>query len=91
MDPEILRAAKKIGKERGVPVEVKSKGNSHYLYRDTTRWDKERKKRVKVSEYIGRIRPEGDIRTLQVTGRGGGRIRFHEERAGERQIVSAHN
>ena len=59
MDPEILKAAKKIGEERGIPVEVKPKGNSYYLYRDTTRWDKERKKRVKVSEYMGRITEYG--------------------------------
>ncbi|MCW6168379.1 MAG: hypothetical protein LVQ96_00930 [Thermoplasmatales archaeon] len=59
MNPEILKAAKKIGEERGIPVEVKPKGNSYYLYRDTTRWDKERKKRVKVSEYIGRITEYG--------------------------------
>ncbi|MCL5439428.1 MAG: transposase [Candidatus Thermoplasmatota archaeon] len=59
MNPEILKAAKKIGEERGIPVEVKSMGNSYYLYRDTTRWDKERKKRVKVSEYMGRITEHG--------------------------------
>ena len=59
MNPEILKAAKKIGEGRGIPVEVKSMGNSYYLYRDTTRWDKERKKRIKVSEYIGRITEHG--------------------------------
>lgn len=55
MDPEIKRIAKKIGEERIIPVEVKQIGNSHYLYRDTTKWDREKKKRVRVSEYIGRI------------------------------------
>ena len=59
MDPEILKTAKSIGKERGIPVEVKRIGESHYLYRSTTRWDRERKKRVKVSEYIGRIDEHG--------------------------------
>ncbi len=54
-----MKAARKIGEERGIPVEVKFMGNSHYLYRDTTRWDKDRKKRVKVSEYMGRITEHG--------------------------------
>ena len=59
MDPKIREIAKRIGEERGIPVEVKKIGNSYYLYRDTTRWDKERKKRVRVSEYIGRINENG--------------------------------
>ncbi len=29
-------------------------GNSYYFYRSITRWDKERKKRVGVSEYLVR-------------------------------------
>ena len=52
MDQEILKASKKIGEERGILVEVKSLGNSYYPYRDTKRWGKDRKKRVKVSEYM---------------------------------------
>lgn len=59
MDPEIKKIAKRIGEERGIPVEVKQIGNSYYLYRDTTRWDREKKKRVRVSEYIGRINEHG--------------------------------
>ena len=59
MDPEIGRIAKRISEERGIPVEVKQIGNSYYLYRDTTRWDREKKKRVRVSEYLGRINEHG--------------------------------
>ena len=59
MDPEIKKIAKRIGEERGIPVEVKQIGNSYYLYRDTTRWDREKKKRVRVSEYLGRINEHG--------------------------------
>ncbi len=59
MDEHILEAARKIGRERNIPVEVKKIGNSHYLYRSTTEWDKERKRRVKVSEYLGRIDENG--------------------------------
>jgi hypothetical protein len=40
-------------------VEVKKIGNSHYLYRSTTKWDREKKKRVKVSEYLKRIDENG--------------------------------
>ena len=59
MDPEIRKIAKKIGEERGIPVEVKQIGNSYYLYKDTTRWDSEKKKRTRVSEYIGKIDGHG--------------------------------
>lgn len=59
MDPEIRKIAKKIGEERGIPVEVKKIGNSYYLYKDTTKWDREKKKRVRVSEYLGRINEHG--------------------------------
>jgi transposase len=59
MDPKIREIAKKIGEDRGIPVEVKKIGNSHYLYKDTTKWDKEKKKRVRVSEYMGRINENG--------------------------------
>ncbi|MCL5666131.1 MAG: hypothetical protein M1315_04775 [Candidatus Thermoplasmatota archaeon] len=34
-------------------------GGIPIIYRDTTRWDRERKKRIKVSEYIGRITEHG--------------------------------
>ena len=38
-------------------------GNSYYLYKDTTKWDSEwdseKKKRIRVSEYIGRIDENG--------------------------------
>ena len=61
MDPRIRDIAKKIGEERGIPVKVKKIGNSHYLYKDTTRWDRDKKKRVRVSEYIGRIDENGLI------------------------------
>ena len=59
MDPRIREIAKRIGEEWDMPVEVKKIGNSHYLYKDTTRWDKEKKKRVRVSEYIRRISENG--------------------------------
>ena len=44
MDPRIREIAKRIGEERGIPVEAKKIGNAYYLYWDTTRWDKEKKK-----------------------------------------------
>ena len=50
MNPEIKKIAKEIGEERDIPVEVKKIGNSYYLYKDTTRWDREKKKRVRGSE-----------------------------------------
>ena len=38
---------------------MKQKGNSHYLYKDTTLWDREKKKKVRVSKHIGRIDEHG--------------------------------
>ena len=59
MDPRIREIAKRIGEDRGIPVEVKKIGNLYYFYGDTTRWDKEKKKRIRVSGYIGRIDENG--------------------------------
>ncbi len=36
-------------------LEIKKIGSSHYVYRSTTVWDKEEKKRKKRSKYIGRL------------------------------------
>lgn len=44
---------------RGVPLEVKSIGNKYYLYQVTSVYDKETKKRRKISKYIGRIDENG--------------------------------
>ncbi|MEM3264950.1 MAG: hypothetical protein QXP59_04225 [Saccharolobus sp.] len=38
---------------------MKKIGNSYYLYKDTTQWDNEKKKRVRVSEYIEKIKENG--------------------------------
>jgi len=42
-------------------LEVKRIGNSYYLYKSTTVWDKKEKKRKKKSQYIGKLTPEGLI------------------------------
>ena len=55
MRPKIREIAKEICEDPGIPVEVKKIGNSQNLYKGTTKWDKEKKKRVRVSEYMGRI------------------------------------
>ncbi|EQD75300.1 transposase (IS4), partial [mine drainage metagenome] len=59
MDAKILEAAKKVGEQLKIPVEAKKIGKQYYLYRDTTKWDKEKKKRVRVSEYLGKINENG--------------------------------
>lgn len=64
MGQRIREIAKKICEECGIPVEVKKIGNSHYLYRDTTRWDRD-KKRICVSEYIVRINENGLIEKIR--------------------------
>ena len=42
-------------KKRKIPLEAKLLNGNYYLYRSTSKYDRTRKKAVKVSEYIGRI------------------------------------
>ena len=46
---------------RGVPLEVKHTGSGFYLYQVTSVWDSKRKKRRKISKYIGRVNEDGEI------------------------------
>ena len=39
-------------------LEIKVKGRNHYVYNSTTHWDKIIKKRVKTSQYIGKLDQE---------------------------------
>ena len=49
-------------------IEVKEIGNNHYVYHSTTYWDKQLKKRRKISEYIGKLdRNEGLIEGVKRT------------------------
>ena len=46
---------------RGVPLEVKYTGSGYYLYQVTSVWDPERRKRRKISKYIGRVNEDGEV------------------------------
>ena len=46
---------------RGVPLEVKHVGNGYYLHQVTSKWDPVKKKRYKISKYIGKVNEEGEI------------------------------
>ena len=48
--------------KRGVPLEVKPSGNNYYLYQVTSVWDKEAKKRRKISRYIGKVNQDGLVK-----------------------------
>jgi transposase len=49
-------------------IEVKEISNNHYVYHSTTYWDKQLKKRRKISEYIGKLdRYEGLIEGVKRT------------------------
>lgn len=61
MDPRIRAIARKICEDFGIPLMVTNIGNSYYLYKDTKKWDKEKKKHVRGSEYIGRIYKNGPV------------------------------
>lgn len=39
-------------------LEIKQRDEKHYVYYSTTRWDREKKKAVKVSKYLGRLDPK---------------------------------
>jgi transposase len=57
-------------------LEIKVSGKNHYVYYSTTHWDKNRKKSVKTSEYLGKLDPiEGFIKS-------GGRNRAQTVEAG---------
>ena len=57
---------------RHVPLEVKHTGSGYYLYQVTSVWDKEKKKRRKISKYIGKVNEDGlimeNIRTVHEYG-----------------------
>ena len=54
-----LRRQKKVGEQLKITVEAKKIGKQHYLYKDTTKWDREKRKRIKASEYQGKINENG--------------------------------
>ena len=48
--PGSREIAKKIGEGRDIPVETKKIGIAYYLYRDKTRWNKEKKRLFSLSQ-----------------------------------------
>ncbi len=59
MEPWIRNLIDREKKKRGVPLEVKHSGSNYYLYQVTSVWDKETKKRRKISKYIGKVNENG--------------------------------
>lgn len=59
MEPWARRKLQQLRNERKEPLEVKTNGRNHYLYRSTTVWSKEEHKRKKVSRYIGKLTEDG--------------------------------
>ena len=51
-----------VEKQKRQGFEIKKVGNGYYMYKRTSRWDKEKKKSVKVTgEYIGVVTPDGIV------------------------------
>jgi hypothetical protein len=49
-------------------LEIKQRGEKHYVYRSTTYWDREQRKAIKTSKYLGRLdRKEGFIESNKET------------------------
>lgn len=43
-------------------LEIKQRGEKHYVYHSTTHWDREQRKAIKTSKYLGRLdREEGFV------------------------------
>jgi transposase len=63
MESWVERVVEREKLKRKVPLEVKKRGDRYYLYMSTSRWDRELKKRRKLSRYIGRITKEGVVET----------------------------
>lgn len=61
MEAWVLGILRDEKRRRMQPLEVKRLNNNYYLYRSTTRWDKESRRIRKVSEYLGRITREGVV------------------------------
>ena len=59
LDDWVREVLKRERDNRGIPIEAKKIGNNYYAYRSTTVWDKNEKKRKKVSTYLGRITEKG--------------------------------
>ncbi len=60
--PERIKATfLRIKKERSNYVEIKHIKNYFFVYQSTSRWDKERRKPIKVPLYIGRIKENGEF------------------------------
>ena len=36
-------------------LEIKQRGEKHYVYRSTTHWDRDQRKAIKTSKYLGRL------------------------------------
>jgi len=56
---EFKKELKILKKKYKSPLEIKKIGKSYYVYTSTTVWDKEKKKRKKISRYLGKLTDNG--------------------------------
>lgn len=61
MESWVKKLVMKERRIRKMGLEARSYDGRYYLYRSTTRWDKQAKKVRKVSEYIGRMTEKGVV------------------------------
>jgi len=67
MEEWIRRIFDEQKKKRKEPLEVKKIGWNYYLYSSTTVWNKDEKRRKKVSRYIGKITEQGVVEGSRTT------------------------
>lgn len=55
-------------RKKGVKcLEIKQRGEKHYVYHSTTHWDRDQRKAIKTSKYLGRLdREEGFVESSNV-------------------------
>lgn len=69
MEKWVLEVLKKERKKRSLPLEAKKIGQNYYLYKSTSKWDKQKKKTKKVSEYLGKMTKDGVTERVRGTRR----------------------
>lgn len=64
MEKWVEKYVEELKKAHPTGIEIKSSGNAYYVYKSTTHWVKESKKRKKSSTYLGKLdRKEGFVKS----------------------------
>jgi len=59
LPPEVMKTLERIRREEQGYIEIKTIKGNYYVYRSTSEYDREQRKPVKRTSYMGRIMPDG--------------------------------